>query len=257
MTITAEPTLVDILKDGRNELRGRIGDVGGIRAALSDGLFEILGASRREQPLVVRASSFRHGSHDPYYSPLGRIRGALVTSVLRLHTAGYVPSDFFEDAVTAWRASESASELVEFFNVLDPNERAMLATDVTAHAVTLVTKFGDIPATWRSRTAVRTSIRLHGGSVLLRDHVDVVIGSNVQGSGVALIDVTTAPLSPDLERALRFHALCESLRGSRPPRMVAAFSTATGEVWRMRVTHDLLARAVIDLLETVRNQVAS
>jgi hypothetical protein len=139
---------------------------------------------------------------------------------------------------------------VDYFDAIDDDERARLATDVAAHSVTLVQRVGQLPAAWRPRTAVRTRLSL-GGVVELRDHVDLMVGSVNTGSGVALVDLTTSLLDDSLERALRFHALVESLRTSRPPTYVAALSTASGEMWRCEVDDELLLRAVSDLINVL------
>jgi hypothetical protein len=78
-----------------------------------------------------------------------------------------------------------------------------------------------------------------------------MVGSVNTGSGVALVDLTTSLLDDSLERALRFHALVESLRTSRPPTYVAALSTASGEMWRCEVDDELLLRAVSDLINVL------
>jgi hypothetical protein len=99
---------------------------------------------------------------------------------------------------------------------------------------------------------MRARVRLGNGQVELRDHVDLAIGSVSAGTGNALIDITSSVLDDNLERALRFHALVESLRAGIAPRFVAALSTATGDVWRMVVDTDLLQRAVGELLVAVQ-----
>lgn len=242
-------TITDILRDGRTRRTAPLPDVSGIRAHLLDGIYGVLGGRPVDQPLVVRASSFRHAD-TAAYTPYGRMRGALLTQTLRLYLVNFTSRDPFQSAVAAWRASEGASELVDYFDAIDDDERARLATDVAAHSVTLVQRVGQLPAAWRPRTAVRTRLRL-GGVVELRDHVDLMVGSVTTGSGVALVDLTTSLLDDSLERALRFHALVESLRTSRPPTYVAALSTASGEMWRCEVDDELLHRAVSDLINVL------
>lgn len=239
--------MAEILHDGR-----RFGDrprasVDGLRTQIGDGLFALFGGEIPSRPVVIRSSSFRSGDLTAY-TPYGRMRGALLTLTLRLQLVGYSSHDPFGDAVVAWRSSEGASALVDYFDAIDDDERARLATDVAAHSVTLRDRIGDIPAAWRPRTAVRTRLRLGHGQVELRDHVDLVVGSVCAGTGNALIDMTSSPLDENLERALRYHALVESLRAGVAPRFVAGLSTATGDVWRLIVDNELLQRAVGDLL---------
>jgi hypothetical protein len=98
---------------------------------------------------------------------------------------------------------------------------------------------------------------LGGGGVILRDHIDLVIGSaNGVGSGVALIDITTSILDESMERALRFHAVVETLKSGLAPRFVATLSTATGQLWRFNVDNELLHRGVGEILSTLDALVA-
>lgn len=243
--------MAEILRDGRRFATTTRPAVDGLRSQLADGLYLIFGPTVPVAPLVVRASSFR--TEDTMaYTPYGRMRGALLTQTLRLQMVNYTSHDPFSDAVAAWRASEGASELVDYFDAIDDDERARLATDVAAHAVVLQQRIGEIPTQWRPRTAMRARVRLGNGQVELRDHVDLAIGSVSAGTGNALIDITSSVLDDNLERALRFHALVESLRAGIAPRFVAALSTATGDVWRMVVDTDLLQRAVGELLVAVQ-----
>ncbi|MBU6233522.1 MAG: hypothetical protein KJS64_04655 [Acidobacteria bacterium] len=245
-------TMADILRDGRTRRTSPLPDVSGIRAHLLDGIYAVIGGRPVDQPVVVRASSFRQAD-TAAYTPYGRMRGALLTQTLRLFLVNFSSRDPFASAVAAWRASEGASELVDYFDAIDDDERARLATDVAAHSVTLTQRVGQLPATWRPRTAVRTRLRL-GGVVELRDHVDLMVGSVTTGSGVAVVDLTTSPLDESLERALRYHALVESLRTSRPPTFVAALSTASGDMWRCEVDDELLLRGVADLIAVLSSR---
>lgn len=248
---TKDITLAEILRDGRRFADRPRPVVDGLRTQIVDGIFEIFGATPPATPTLIRASSFRSADHMAY-TPYGRMRGALLTQIVRLAMVSYVSNDPFGDAVTAWRASEGASELVDYFDAIDDDERARLATDVAAHAITLHQRIGDVPAQWRPRTAVRSRIRLANSQVELRDHIDLVIGSATSGTGTVLVDVTTSALDENLERALRFHALTEALRSGTAPRFVAALSTSTGDMWRMFVDDALLQRAVHELLNTLR-----
>ena len=247
---TIDITMAEILRDGRRFADAPRPAVDGLRTQIGDGLFSIFGATAAHEPVVVRASSFR--SDDLVaYTPYGRMRGALLTQTLRLHMVNYSSHDPFGDAVAAWRASEGASELVDYFDAIDDDERARLTTDVAAHSVVLQQRIGDIPPQWRPRTAVRARVRLANGQVELRDHVDLAIGSISAGTGNALVDITSSVLDDNVERALRFHALVESLRAGVAPRFIAALSTATADVWRVVVDDELLQRAVNDLLGVI------
>ena len=247
---TIDITLAEILRDGRRFADSPRPAVDGLRTQIGDGLFSIFGTVVAHEPVVVRASSFRTDDVVSF-TPYGRMRGALLTQTLRLRMVQHASHDPFGDAVTAWRASEGASELVDYFDAIDDDERARLATDVAAHSVVLQHRIGDIPPQWRPRTAVRARVRLANGQVELRDHVDLAIGSISAGTGNALIDMTSSLLDDNIERALRFHALVESLRAGVAPRFVAALSTATGDLWRVVVDDELLQRAITELLEVI------
>jgi hypothetical protein len=73
---------------------------------------------------------------------------------------------------------------------------------------------------------------------------------------VALLDVTTSTLDEGEERAMRYHALVQTLRTGVVPLRTSAFSTATGELWSCDVDGELLTRSVADLLEVLRSKVA-
>lgn len=254
---TFESTLIDALRDARHTPR-RVAsvDAAGLRAALTDGIYTILGEAQPIVPYVLRPSSLRRPTDHVAYTPFGRMRGALITQLVRLMSCGVEIDDLFCDAVLAWRASEGASELVDVFASLDEDELARLTTDVTAHAVTLKQRLGTPPSSWMPRTAVRSALRLIGGGVVLRDHIDLVLGSSSAG-GVALIDVTTSVLDEAMERAMRFHAVVETLKNGLAPRFVATLSTATGELWRFRVDDELLYRGVRDVLDALQTAVVT
>ncbi len=249
---TYETTLIDALRDARQMPRRTVSvDAAGLRATLTDGIYTILGEAQPEIPYVVRPSSMRRTTDAVAYTPFGRMRGALITQLVRLMASDVAIDNLFCDAVLAWRASEGASELVDVFASLDDDELARLATDVTAHAVTLTQRLGTPPSAWMPRTAVRSALRLIGGGVLLRDHVDLVLG-NANVGGVALVDITTSVLDEAMERAMRFHAVVETLKNGVAPRFIAALSTATGELWRFGVDDELLNRGTSDILAALQ-----
>ena len=225
-----------------------------LRAQLELGVSEILGGADADPPVVITARSLRPSSHgtDLHDGARARLRGALVTVLARLHAVGAPVGHAYDDAVAAWRAEGPPADLAARFDSLDADERARLATDVTAHHVTLVRALGEVPASWTTRTTQRASLRLAQGRVLVRDVVDLVIGSTHSAvAEVVLLDLTTAPLGEGAERALRYHALVETLRTSVVPLRSAVLSSATGELWLRDVDDELLARAADDLLGAV------
>ena len=227
---------------------------GGLRAQLEDGIYEIMGKRNSSAPLVVRASSLRQASHttDVSLSSLGRIRGVLINQLLRLHCVGESIDHAFDEAVEAWRAEAGASDLIGRLEQMDDDERARLATDVSAHSITLTRAFGSLASNWMPRSAVRATQRLGAGNVVLRDMVDLMIGTNSGAwASVVLLDVTTSPLGEGAERAMRYHALVETLRTSIVPLRTSAFSTATGDLWALDVDHELLSRSANEVLEVI------
>jgi fructoselysine-6-P-deglycase FrlB-like protein len=102
------------------------------------------------------------------------------------------------------------------------------------------------------RSALRASQRLGGGRVILRDVVDLMVGTNGGGSAsVALFDVTTSPLAEGAERSMRYHALVETLRSSVVPLRTSTLSTATGELWTLDVDHAMLQRSAAEVLDVL------
>jgi hypothetical protein len=226
----------------------------GLRATLDDGIYDIIGAKQLATPVVVRASSLhqRTNTTDLSMSSHGRLRGVLVSQILRLLSVGISIDHAFDDAVAAWRSEVGSSELLDQLDRLDDDERARLATDLSAHYVALTRALGPIPARWLPRSGVRASQRLAGGSVILRDVVDLMIGTTTSDvASVALFDVTTSPLGEGAERTMRFHALVQTLRTSSVPLRTCTFSTATGELWIHDVDYELLARSVDEVLAAV------
>jgi hypothetical protein len=226
----------------------------GLRSLLDDGIYEVIGAERLTTPLVVRASLLHQRSvTDIMTSGTGRLRGILVSQVLRLLSVGVSIDHPFDDALCAWRSEVGSNDLIEHLDRLDDDERARLATDLEAHCVTLTRALGEIPARWRPRSAARAIQRLAGGNVVLRDVVDLVIGNTTSDvASIALFDVTTSPLGEGAERTMRYHALVQSLRTSTMPLRTCTFSTATGELWVRDVDYSLLARSVDEVLSCVR-----
>lgn len=226
----------------------------GMRSILEDGIYEVLGESRPVSSLVIRASSLRHQSSvaDISLAPLSRVRGILVNQVLRLLSIGAHVVSPFDEALGAWRLEVVTSELVDFVDQLDGDERARLETDVTAHAVTLMRSLGDLPGSWRPRTAVRATQHLCSNAVILRDIIDLMVGTtSSEVASVALFDVTTSPLGEGAERAMRYHALVQTLRTSVVPLRTSCFSTATGEMWSLDVDTDILVRSAYEVLDAI------
>ena len=237
-----------------------IASASGLRSLLDDGIFEVIGDQRLSQPLTLRTSSLhqRFATTDLVMSRTGRIRGILIAQLLRLLSVGMSIEHPFDDALTAWRSEVRANELVEQLDRLDNEERARLVTDLDAHYVTLSRALGEIPAHWMPRSAVRVIQRLSGGNVVLRDVIDLMIGTPTsEVASVALFDVTTSPLGEGAERSMRYHALMETLRSSVMPLRTCTFSSATGEIWVCDVDYELLARSVEDVLASLRDQWAA
>lgn len=256
MTTTHAPlNVIDVLRGDRlNRPAIDRSIAAGLRAMLADGVYEVIGARRLEEPIVVRAATLRRAPRtiDLRQSPLGRIRGVLVNQLLRLLSVNHLIEDPFEDAVLAWRLDVGANDLTTAFERLDPDERARLAADVRAHFSSLESAVGVVRAQWMPRSAVRATQRLAGGSVVLRDLVDLMVGTPSNDvATTALLDVTTAPLGTGDERTMRYHALVQTLRTSTMPLRTATYSTATNEIWARNVDSALLTASVDDVLAAV------
>ncbi len=225
----------------------------GLRATLEDGIYDRLGAELRDEPLVVRSSSLREGAaFDPTTAPLAQLRGILITQALRLLSAGVDIGDIVADLLSAWRAEVGHNALTDLVDRLETDDIARLATDVTAHWITLKRSLGPLSSRWLPRTSLRAYQRLAGGNVILRDVVDLMVGTTTGDvASVALLDVTTSPLGEDAERVLRFHALVQTLRTSVVPLRSSMFSTATGELWSTDVDDELLQRSVDDVFAAI------
>jgi len=261
MTTLLDSSPVSVVEALRGDRSKRplidIASAGGLRSLLEDGIFAIIGAPRLDQPIIVRtASLYPHfDATDHAVSASGRIRGVLIAQLLRLLSVGMSIDHAFGDAVAAWRGEVGDHELIQRLDGLDDDERARLATDLEAHFVTLSRALGEIPARWTPRSSVRTVQRLAGGNVVLRDVVDLMIGTSTSDvASIALFDVTTSPLGEGAERSMRYHALMQTLRTSVMPLRTSAFSSATGEIWIRDVDYELLARSVDDVLASVADQ---
>ncbi len=224
-----------------------------LRALLEDSIYELLGPSLKDTPLVVRASSYRDSaSPDSPFSSLARVRGVLINQVLRLLSVGLHVEDAFAESLLAWRAEVGTNDLTAFVDQLDEDGRARLATDVSAHAVTLQRSLGPLSSHWLPRTSLRAYQRLAGGNVVLRDVIDLMVGTtSSEEASVALLDLTTSPLGESHERVMRYHALVQTLRTGVVPLRTATFSTSTGDLWCADVDEELLRRSVDDVIDVV------
>jgi hypothetical protein len=225
----------------------------GLRATLEDGIYERIGGQLRDEPLIVRASSLRESAaFDATTAPLAQLRGILITHALRLLSAGIDSNDIVADLLAVWRAEVGHNTLTDLVDRLDADDVARLATDVMAHWVTLKRSLGPLSSRWLPRTSLRAYQRLAGGNVILRDVVDLMVGTTSgEVASVALLDVTTSPLGEGAERVLRYHALVQTLRTSVVPLRSSMFSTATGELWSTDVDDELLRRSVDDVFATI------
>jgi len=227
----------------------------GLRAQLEDGIFDVLGPKLLDTPLTIRTSSLRVNvaTINLSNSSLGQVRGILITQVLRLLSGGVPVEHAFDESLMAWRCDVGDNELTTYVDQLAPDELARLSTDVSAHSVTLKRSLGTLSSRWQPRTSLRAYQRLGGGNVILRDVIDLMVGTTASHeASVALLDVTTSPLGEGAERVLRYHALVQTLRTSTVPLRSSMFSTATGELWSCDVDNELLARGVDDVLGVLR-----
>jgi len=255
VTACASPlTIVEALRGHRETRPAR--DTAGAedrRERLEVAVADLLAGDGLDRPLVVRSSApARPGVATIAERAPGRLRGLLLGQLLRLLCVGAVVDDPLEWALAAWRAERPAGDLVDYVDDLAPDDRARLATDVAAHFVTLRRQLGDV-GRWPARTNARACVHLGGGRVIVRDTIDLVLGSvHDDPASTALLDLTTAALGEASERALRFHALVETLRAGVVPLRVAAFSSATGELWVRDVDAELLDVATLELVDALR-----
>jgi hypothetical protein len=248
-------SVVEALRgDRRRRPRADLASAAGLRSILEDGIFALVGDTVPTTPFIIRASSLRQASlsTDISQSAHARVRGILINHVLRLLSVGAVITNPFDDAQRAWRLEVGSSELLVYVDRLSSDDLARLATDVTAHAVTLTRTLGPVSPHWMARSAVRATQILCHGSVIVRDVVDLMVGTTVgETANVALFDVTTSPLGQGAERAMRYHALVQTLRTGVVPLRTSAFSTATGEMWSLDVDTELLTRSAYEVLDTL------
>ena len=251
------PCIIDVLR-GDRQSRPPIdtSSAAGLRAVLEDGIYATVSDTPIDTPIVVRASSLREAPRTTNLidSPLARIRGVLIAQLLRLRSVNEPTGDPYDDAVAAWRAETNSPGLFADFARLEPDDLARLRSDVRAHAHTLHAALGPIPRQWMVRTNLRVSQRLSAGRVVAHDVLDLLIGeTGPEQSSVALLDLTSAPLAEGAERVLRYHALVQTLRTSVAPLRSAVFSSATGELWSLDVTNELLMRGAGELLDAIES----
>jgi hypothetical protein len=258
MTSVLDATPLNVMDVLRGERESRppanASAAAGLRATLEDGIYERLGPDLRSEPIIVRASSLRQGPlvFDPTTAPLAQLRGILITQSLRLMSAGVEIDDVCAELLLAWRAEVGRTDLTDYVDRLDADELARLSTDLTAHWVTLKRSLGPLSNRWLPRTSLRAYQRLAGGNVVLRDVVDLMVGTTSgEVASVALLDVTTSPLGEGAERVMRYHALVQTLRTSIVPLRTSMFSTATGELWSTDVNDELLWRSVTDVFDAL------
>lgn len=254
------PTVMDVLRGdpSRRPAADRVA-APRIRAGLDGLVADLQAAHPRNEILRVGSRDLRRGptSTDATH-PLAQLRGALVGTILRLWSVGVVPVNHFEEAAAAFAASGEESSLVELSQLVGGDDRARLATDVTAHAVTLLDRLGPPERRWRMRTKVTCATRLGGGLVIARDIVDLVCGTATsERAGVALLTVTTSPLDERAERALRYHALSLTLRGHVAPLRAVVLSTANGDLLAADVDDALLRRAEDELGRAIEERWAA
>jgi hypothetical protein len=224
----------------------------GLRATLEDAIFERLGPDLRPAALTVRASSLRRGPQSPDGAPLAQVRGILINQALRLLCANVTIDDAYCQTLMAWRAEAGDNDLTRFVEQLNDDDDARLRADVVAHWVTLKRSLGPLSNRWLPRTSLRAYQRLAGGNVILRDVIDLMVGTTSgDAASVVLLDLTTSPLDEGAERVMRYHALVQTLRTSIVPLRTSMFSTATGELWSSDVDEEMLSRSLLDVIDVI------
>jgi hypothetical protein len=225
----------------------------GLRAMLEDSLYELLGPDLRPMAITVRPSSLRRGGESaPHSAPLAQVRGILINQALRLLCAQVTIEDVYRESLVAWRAETGANDLTRLVDQLDSDDAARLAADVEAHWVTLKRSLGSLSSRWLPRTSLRAHQRLAGGNVVLRDVIDLMVGTTSgPAASVVLLDVTTSALDEGAERVMRYHALVQTLRTSIVPLRTSMFSTATGQLWSSDVSDEMLTRSLGEVLDVI------
>lgn len=257
MSILLEETVAEVMR-GDRDLRPLADRESAERVRGS--LEGALGALRLDAttPRHVTAADIRNHTLSALDGAVAsRLRGTLVAEILGLLSVGCPVGDPYGDAVDAWRASAPSGPLLQYADSLGGDERARLATDVDAHAVTLMQRLGPLSPRWLPRIGARSTVRLGRGGLTCHDVVDLTVGSTHSDyASVALLDVTSSPLGSGHERALRYHALVETLRSGVVPLRVVTLSTATGEISAFDVDGGLLDQAAADLLDVVNRTCA-
>ncbi|MEO9181469.1 MAG: hypothetical protein ABI298_07445, partial [Acidimicrobiales bacterium] len=128
-------SVVDALRGDRTRRpRNDTTSSAGLRATMDDGIYDIIGAKQLTTPVIVRASSLHQRSNttELSMSSHGRLRGVLISQILRLLSVGIAIDHVFDDAVAAWRSEVGTNHLLNQLDRLDDDERARLATDLSA-----------------------------------------------------------------------------------------------------------------------------
>jgi hypothetical protein len=247
-------SVMDVLR-GERSMRPSANNTAaaGLRAMLEDAIYELLGPDLRAESITIRPSSLRRGAVTPLNSaPLAQVRGILINQALRLLCANVNVDDVYRESLVAWRSDTGGNELTRLVDQLDGDDVARLGADVEAHWVTLKRSLGSLSSRWLPRTSLRAHQRLAGGNVVLRDVIDLMVGTTSSAAAsVVLLDVTTSPLDEGAERVMRYHALVQTLRTSIVPLRTSLFSTATGELWSSDVDDEMLTRSLGEVLDVV------
>jgi hypothetical protein len=237
MTTDAAPTVMTLVRADRALRPPR-------DAQRAIDLRAVLQAWPLSAPRTVRPSDLRTPA--PVGASLALFRGIVVARVLAMIVAGYEPADPFAEAMASLGIDQPTGELVDRWRGLSPEHRAQLRAECIAHVDVLRRTLGEVSPTWLPRCGVATAVRV-GAHLMLRDYVDLVLGDvNADASCVALVDVTTAPLSAHTDQIARYHALTHTLRTGTMPWCVVFLSTATGAIRRLDVD-TALDLAVVEL----------
>ncbi len=242
--IDAPPSLLSALRGDPGRRPAADPALGaGVRALLEDELFAVLGDSPRR--LVVTPASVRGlaGVADITASRRARLRGALVGTGLRVILGGGRPAGRASALWASW-ISEAPAPLAALAVDLPSPERQRLLEVVDEDLAALARAIGVLPSSWARRTGARAEVRVRAGTVVLRDAVDLVLGSTrVATRDVVLLDVVTSPLGEGTARLRDYHALVETLRTGVAPLRTAILSAPTAEWSIADVDFALLARA--------------